>query len=187
VTTTGDLWPDLYVVNDFDAKTFIGIMATHLHDVAREDGVEDIGAGRVFRGLILTMTARKRPTLPTCGRQPVSAFPSRRFFRRMPDQKARALYRKHAKATVCTETSGAVLKTPVHGPERPGTLVVASDAWDFNHDGFRICTCQRDGFGTIREDLNSFSGDRWWPIPRHEAKPSHEYGKVGMPSTSLFG
>jgi len=73
---------------------------------------------------------------------------SRRFFRRMPDQKSRALYESTRRATVCTETSGAVFEDASDGPERPWALVVVERRLGFHHDGFfRICTFANGCFG----------------------------------------
>src|SRR5204862_947369 len=41
----GDLWPDLYVANDFGRNNLYKNSAGHFQDVARQAGVEDLGPG----------------------------------------------------------------------------------------------------------------------------------------------
>jgi len=156
----GDGWPDLYVVNDFGWKNLYrnngdGTFA----DVAKEAGVEDVGAGMSVSWRDFDGDGRQDlyvADMWTAAGLRVSMLEE---FQKNASEEARGLYRRHAMGN-CLYRNRGEGKFEDAG-QRSGTLMGrwawSSDAWDFNHDGFPDLYIANGMIsGPQRGDLNSF-------------------------------
>ncbi|HEV2101622.1 MAG TPA: FG-GAP-like repeat-containing protein [Candidatus Acidoferrum sp.] len=156
----GDGWPDLYVVNDFGRKNLYKNNANGTFtDVAKEAGVEDVGAGMSVSWLDFDGDGRQDlyvADMWTAAGLRVSMLED---FQKNASEEARAMYRRHAMGNCLYRNRGGG-KFEDAG-SRSGTLMGrwawSSDQWDFNHDGLPDLYIANGMIsGPRKEDLNSF-------------------------------
>ena len=155
-----DGWPDLYVVNDFGRKNlYRNNRDGTFTDVAKEAGVEDVGAGMSVSWLDFDGDGRQDlyvADMWTAAGLRVSMLEE---FQKNASEEARAMYRRHAMGNCLYRNRGGG-KFEDAGL-RSGTLMGrwawSSDAWDFNHDGLPDLYIANGMIsGPRKEDLNSF-------------------------------
>ena len=166
--SNGNLWPDLYVANDFGRKNLYRNNGDGTFtDIAAEAGVEDVGAGmsvawRDFDG-------DGKPDLYVADMWTAAGgrIAEQDVFQQNASAGTRALYRKHAMGNSLFRHSGADSFTDdtASSGTAIGRWAWSSDAWDFDHDGFPdiyVANGMVSGPGsdpgsdTGREDLNGF-------------------------------
>jgi tetratricopeptide (TPR) repeat protein len=156
----GDGWPDLYVVNDFGRKNLYKNNGDGTFtDVAKEAGVEDVGAGMSVSWLDFDRDGRQDlyvADMWTAAGLRVSMLEE---FQKNATDEVRGMYRRHAMGN-CLYRNRGDGKFEDAGL-RSGTLMGrwawSSDAWDFNHDGLPDLYIANGMIsGPRREDLNSF-------------------------------
>ncbi|HEY4837614.1 MAG TPA: VCBS repeat-containing protein, partial [Candidatus Acidoferrales bacterium] len=160
----GDQWPDLYVVNDFGRKNLYRANGDGTFtDVAREAGVEDVGAGMSGCWADFDNDGRQDLYVADMWTAAGMCVSEQDNFQKESSNAIRDLYRKHAMGNSLLQNSGRGSFTDASA--RSGTVMGrwawSSDAWDFNHDGFLdlyIANGMISGPRTdeAREDLNSF-------------------------------
>ena len=174
-----DGWPDLYVVNDFGRKNLYRNNGDGTFtDVAAEAGVEDIGAGMSVGwfdydndGLDDLYSA----DMWTAAGERISM---QEAFRKDSPPAVRELYQRHAMGNSLFRNRGDGRfqdVTAVSGTGL-GRWAWASDAWDFDHDGYPDIYIA-NGFlsGPIREDLNSYFWRKVVANSPDELRASHDY------------
>ena len=175
---SGDLWPDLYVVNDFGRKNLYRNNGDGTFtDVAHETGVEDVGAGMSGAWLDFDNDGREDLYVANMWTAAGIRISEQDNFQKNLAEKTRALYRQHAMGNGLYKNLGDRFED---AGTRSGTTMGrwswSSDAWDFNHDGFPdIYVANGMVSGTTREDLNSFFWRQVVANSPNEPRPSHEY------------
>jgi tetratricopeptide (TPR) repeat protein len=179
-----DGWPDLYVVNDFGRKNLYRNNGDGTFtDIAREAGVEDVGAGMSvcwfdydndgFEDLYVA-------DMWTAAGERISA---QEIFQPAAPVETRALYRKHAMGNSLLRNRGDGTFEDSTAPSAAamGRWSWSSDAWDFDHDGFPdLYIVNGMVSGPIRrglnsDDLNSFFWRQVVANSPETARPSPEY------------
>ncbi|HUO33752.1 MAG TPA: tetratricopeptide repeat protein [Candidatus Acidoferrum sp.] len=156
----GDLWPDLYVVNDFGRKNlYRNNRDGTFTDVAQESGVEDVGAGMSVSWLDYNCDSKQDLYVADMWTAAGTRISEQPIFQRGASDKIRALYQKHAMGNSLFQNRGDTSFADETG--RSGTAVGrwawSSDAWDFDHDGFPdLYVMNGMVSGTSSDDLNSF-------------------------------
>ena len=156
----GDGWPDLYVVNDFGRKNLYRNNGDGtLTDVAKEAGVEDVGAGMSVSWLDFDRDGRQDLYVADMWTAAGLRVSMQETFQQNVSEEVRAMYRRHAMGN-CLYRNRGDGKFEDAG-SRSGTLMGrwawSSDAWDFNHDGFPdLYIANGIISGPQRADLNSF-------------------------------
>lgn len=174
-----DNWADLYVVNDFGRKNLYRNNGDGTFtDVAREAGVEDVGAGMSVAWLDFDGDGREDLYVANMWTAPGIRVSEQDIFQKDAGEAARALYRKHAMGNCLFQNGGDGRFKDVG--MRTGTTMGrwswSSDAWDFNHDGFpEIYIANGMVSGATGEDLNSFFWRQVVATSPNESRPSHEY------------
>lgn len=175
----GDMWPDLYVVNDFGRKNLYRNNGDGTFtDVAPEAGVEDIGAGMSVTWLDFDNDGREDiyvANMWTAGGIRVS---EQDIFQKDLGPEARAYYRRHAMGNYLFRNGGDghFKDVGMSSGTTMGRWAWSSDTLDFNHDGFPdIYIANGMVTGTVREDLNSFFWRQVVANSPKEPRPSHEY------------
>jgi tetratricopeptide (TPR) repeat protein len=174
----GDLWPDLYVVNDFGRKNLYRNNGDGTFtDVAREAGVEDVGAGMSVSWLDFDNDGREDLYVADMWTAAGVRISEQEIFHRDIDQKIRALYLKHAMGNCLLRNLGQRFEDlGARSRTTMGRWSWSSDAWDFNHDGYPdIYIANGMVSGSTREDLNSFFWRQVVANSPNEPRPSHEY------------
>jgi tetratricopeptide (TPR) repeat protein len=174
----GDLWPDLYVVNDFGRKNLYRNNGDGTFtDVAREAGVEDVGAGMSVSWLDFDNDGREDLYVADMWTAAGLRITEQEVFQKDAGETARALYRKHAMGNCLFRNSGERFEdVGARSRTAMGRWSWSSDAWDFNQDGFPdIYIANGMVSGTTREDLNSFFWRQVVANSPNEPRPSHEY------------
>ncbi len=174
----GDGWPDLYVVNDFGRKNLYRNNGdSTFTDVAKEAGVEDVGAG--MSGAWADFDNDGRDDLYVANMWTAAGIrvSEQEIFQREAAPEARALYQQHAMGNSLFQNKGAHF---VDAGRRSGTTMGrwawSSDVWDFNHDGFMdIYIANGMVTGKTRADLNSFFWRQVVANSPNERRPSHGY------------
>jgi Flp pilus assembly protein TadD/peroxiredoxin len=175
----GDGWPDLYVVNDFGRKNLYGNNGDGTFtDIAPEAGAEDIGAGMGICWLDYDDDGKQDlyvADMWTAAGNRVSEQPA---FQKDASAEIRALYRKHTMGNSLLRNRGGGRFED--DSSRSGTGIGrwswASDAWDFDHDGFPdIYVANGMISGSTREDLNSFFWRQVVANSPIKAEPNHNY------------
>jgi len=156
----GDGWPDLYVVNDFGRKnlyrnngdgTFI--------DIAREAGVEDVGAGMSVCWFDYDNDGAEDLYVADMWTAAGERIASQAVFQNRATSEVRAFYQKHAMGNSLFHNRQGLRFEEMTERSRAGMgrWSWSSDAWDFDHDGFAdLYIVNGMVSGPIREDLNSF-------------------------------
>jgi tetratricopeptide (TPR) repeat protein len=174
-----DGWPDLYVVNDFGWKNLYRNNGDGTFtDVAKEAGVEDVGAGMSVSWLDFDSDGRQDlyvADMWTAAGLRVSMLEE---FQKDASGEVRAMYRRHAMGNCLYRNHGDGKFEDVG--QRSGTLMGrwawSSDAWDFNHDGFPDLYIANGMIsGPQREDLNSFFWRQVVANSPESSKPNSAY------------
>jgi tetratricopeptide (TPR) repeat protein len=174
----GDLWPDLYVVNDFGRKNLYRNNGDGTFtDVAHEAAVEDVGAGMGVAWLDFDNDGREDLYVADMWTAAGIRVSMQDGFQRNASPEQRALYRKHSMGNSLFRNSGVGYEDV---GARSGTTVGrwswSCDSWDFNHDGYPDLYISNGMIsGTSREDLNSFFWRQVVANSPNEPRPSHEY------------
>jgi tetratricopeptide (TPR) repeat protein len=175
----GDLWPDLYVVNDFGRKNlYRATGAGTFTDVASQAGVEDVGAG--MSGCWLDFDNDGQQDLYVADMWTAAGLrvSQQENFQKDSSKLIRDLYRKHAMGNSLFQNSGtgSFADAGARSGTTMGRWAWSSDAWDFNHDGYLDLYIANGMIsGETREDLNSFFWRQVVANSPQEAKPNHEY------------
>ncbi len=175
----GDNWPDLYVVNDFGRKNLYrndgdGTFA----DIAREAGVEDVGAGMGVCWLDYDNDGKQDLYVADMWTAAGLRVSEQEIFQPRASKENRALYRKHAMGNSLFANRGQGHFDDVSDASatRIGRWSWSSDALDFDHDGFPDLYIANGMIsGPIREDLNSFFWRQVVANSPQEPKPSDAY------------
>jgi len=174
----GDLWPDLYVVNDFGRKNLYRNNGDGTFtDVAGETGVEDIGAGMGVAWLDFNNDGREDLYVADMWTAAGIRVSMQDNFQKNASPGTRALYRKHAMGNSLFQNTGVRFEdVGARSGTTMGRWSWSSDSWDFNRDGYPDLYIANGMIsGSIREDLNSFFWRQVVAASPNEARPSHEY------------
>ena len=173
-----DLWPDLFIVNDFGRKNLYRNNGDGTFtDVAREAGVEDVGAGMGVTWLDFDNDGRQDLYVADMWTAAGIRVSMQDSFQKNASAESRALYRKHSMGNSLFRNIGERYEDR---GARSGTTVGrwswSCDSWDFNHDGYSdLYVANGMISGATREDLNSFFWRQVVAASPNEARPSHEY------------
>jgi tetratricopeptide (TPR) repeat protein/peroxiredoxin len=131
--------PDLYVVNDFGRKNLFrnngdGTFA----DVAREAGVEDVGAGMSVCWFDYDNDGKQDLYVADMWSAAGGRVSTQKNFMKSAPEDVRALLRKHAEGNSLFRNEGAGRFTDqsAHARVQMGRWSWSSYAWDFDHDGY---------------------------------------------------
>jgi tetratricopeptide (TPR) repeat protein len=174
----GDLWPDLYVVNDFGRKNLYRNNGDGTFtDVAREVGVEDVGAGMSVAWLDYDNDGREDLYVANMWTAAGIRVSEQDIFQKDADSTVRGLYQKHAMGNSLFRNTGDHFEdVSVLSGTTMGRWSWSSDTWDFNHDGFQdIYIANGMVTGTSPEDLNSFFWRQVVANSPNQPRPSHAY------------
>ncbi len=174
-----DLWPDLYVVNDFGRKNLYRNNGDGTFtDVAREAGVEDVGAGMSGCWLDFDKDAKEDLYVADMWTAAGIRISGQENFQKDASEEIRALYRKHSMGNSLFRNSGEGRFEDMSMPAGTsmGRWAWSSDSWDFDHDGFAdIYVANGMISGGGGDDLNSFFWRQVVANSPRDAKPNHEY------------
>jgi Flp pilus assembly protein TadD len=176
-----DGWPDLYVVNDFGRKNLYrnngdGTFA----DVAREAGVEDVGAGMSVCWFDSNNDGLEDLYVADMWTAAGERISTLEIFQRAAPEQVRALYRKHSmgNSLLRNRGDGTFEDSTASSGTGMGRWSWSSDTWDFDHDGFPdLYIANGMVSGPIRDDLNSFFWRQVVANSPNSAKPSEDYQK----------
>jgi tetratricopeptide (TPR) repeat protein len=175
----GDGWPDLYVVNDFGRKNLYKNNGDGTFtDVAKEAGVEDVGAGMSVSWLDYDQDGRQDLYVADMWTAAGLRVSKQEEFQKNASEQVRGMYRRHAMGNGLYRNRGDG-KFEDAG-SRSGTLMGrwawSSDAWDFNHDGLPDLYIANGMIsGPQRDDLNSFFWRQVVANSPESSKPSSSY------------
>jgi tetratricopeptide (TPR) repeat protein len=174
----GDNWPDLYVVNDFGRKNLYRNNGDGTFtDVAREVGVEDLGAGMSGAWVDFDNDGREDLYVGDMWTAAGLRVSQQGVFQKDGGDAMRRLYQKHAMGNSLFMNKGDGFKDAgANCGASVGRWAWSCDAWDFDHDGFSDIYIANGMYsGTTREDLNSFFWRQVVANSPNEPRPSHEY------------
>ena len=175
----GDQWPDLYVVNDFGRKNLYRNNGDGTFtDIAREAGVEDVGAGMSVCWLDYDNDGKEDLYVADMWTAAGNRVSMQEAFQKNASEEIRALYRKHAMGNSLFRNRGASRFENIsgHSGAGMGRWSWSSDAWDFDHDGFPDLYITNGMIsGTTREDLNSFLWRQVIANSPENSKPNEKY------------
>jgi tetratricopeptide (TPR) repeat protein/peroxiredoxin len=182
-----DGWPDLYVVNDFGRKNLYRNNGNGtFSDVARQTGVEDVGAGMSVCWFDYDNGSVEDLYVADMWTAAGERISTQDIFKKDAPQETRALYHKHAMGNSLFRNvsrnggAWAFEDTTRAAGVGIGRWAWSSDAWDFDHDGFPDLYIV-NGMVTgpthedKNEDLNSFFWRQVVANSPEEARPSHDY------------
>lgn len=175
----GDGWPDLYVVNDFGRKNLYRNNGDGtFRDVAKEAGVEDVGAGMSVSWLDYNRDGRPDLYVADMWTAAGLRVSMQERFQANASEETRALYRRHAMGN-CLYRNRSDGKFEDEG-QQSGTLMGrwawSSDGWDIDHDGYpEIYIANGMISGPLRRDLNSFFWRQVVANSPENAKPGVAY------------
>jgi tetratricopeptide (TPR) repeat protein len=174
-----DQWPDLYVVNDFGRKNLYRNNGDGTFtDIAREAGVEDVGAGMSVCWLDYDNDGKDDLYVGNMWTAAGNRISGQEIFQKNASDEVRALYRKHAmgNSLLHNRGGGRFEDTGARAGTAIGRWSWSSDAWDFDHDGFPDLYIANGMIsGTTGEDLNSFFWRQVVANSPSGAKPKHDY------------
>ena len=174
----GDLWPDLYVVNDFGRKNLYRNNGDGTFtDVADAAGVNNIGAGMSAAWFDFDGDGREDLYVADMWTAAGLRISAQDIFQKDAAPAIRELYQAHAMGNSLFRNVGETFEEL---SKRSGTMMGrwswSSDSWDFNHDGFPdIYIANGMITGSGREDLNSFFWRQVIANSPNEPRPSHQY------------
>ena len=174
----GDRWPDLYVVNDFGRKNLYRNNGDGTFtDVAKEAGVEDVGAGMSGAWADFDNDGHEDLYVANMWTAAGIRVSEQDIFQKDAGPEARAFYKQHAMGNCLFQNEGDHFDdVSMRSGTMMGRWAWSSDAWDFNHDGFPdIYIANGMVSGTTQEDLNSFFWRQVVANSPNESRPSHEY------------
>ncbi len=174
-----DVWPDLFVVNDFGRKNLYRNNGNGtFSDVAEDAGVLDIGPG--MSSCWLDNNHDGRQDLYVCNMwEPAgNRVSAHEAFMKDAPEGVRALYRRHAKGNSFFHNRGEGRfddRSAAAGVEKAGWSWSCS-AWDFDHDGYPdLYVANGMISGPDRYDLESFFWRQTVSESPMEAVPSRAY------------
>src|SRR5712692_5903986 len=173
-----DGWPDLYVVNDFGRKNLYRNNGDGTFtDIAPQAGVEDVGAGMSVCWFDYDNDGAEDLYVADMWSAAGNRVSMQEGFQKDVPEQVRALYRKHAMGNSLFRNSGGAFQdTTASAGVEMGRWSWSSDAWDFDHDGFRdLYIANGMVSGASREDLNSFFWRQVVANSPNAAKPAHDY------------
>ena len=175
----GNGWPDLYVVNDFGRKNLYRNNGDGTFtDIAKEAGVEDVGAGMSVSWPDYDKDGRQDLYVADMWTAAGLRVSAQERFQQQASEEVRALYRRHAMGNSLYRNLGDGKFEDVG--LRSGTLIGrwawSSDAWDMDHDGFpELYIANGMISGLSRQDLNSFFWRQVVANSPEGAKPGAAY------------
>src|SRR5215469_2545094 len=158
--SNGNGWPDLYDVNDFGRKNLYRNNGDGTFtDIAKDAGVEDVGAGMSVSWLDSTRHNRQDLYVADMWTAAGLRVSMQEQFQPRAGEGVRALYQRHAMGNRLYRNRGDGTFDDT-GPQS-GTLMGrwawSSDDWDFDHDGYpEIYIANGMISGPGQNDLNSF-------------------------------
>jgi tetratricopeptide (TPR) repeat protein len=173
-----DGWPDLYVVNDFGKKNLYRNNGSGTFtDVAAEERVEDVGAGMSVCWSDYDNDGAEDLYVADMWTAAGERVTTQEVFRPNSQKEVRALYRKHAMGnSLLRNAKPAFVDTTAAAGVDMGRWAWASDAFDFDHDGFSdLYVVNGMISGPSRDDLNSFFWRQVVAKSPDHAQPSPEY------------
>jgi tetratricopeptide (TPR) repeat protein len=176
--SNGDLWPDLYVVNDFGRKNLYKNNGDGTFtDIAPDVGVEDVGAGMSACWADFDNDGREDIYVADMWTAAGMRVSTQENFQPDATPATLGLYRKHSMGNCLFHNRGDGFEDL---GRRSGTTfgrwAWSSDSWDFDHDGYRDLYIANGMIsGPIREDLNSFFWRQVVAYSPNQSVPSHEY------------
>jgi tetratricopeptide (TPR) repeat protein/peroxiredoxin len=178
-----DGWPDLYVVNDFGRKNLYRNNGDGTFtDVAPQAGVEDVGAGMSVCWLDHDNDGAVDLYVANMWTAAGMRVATQQIFQKDAPEEIRALYRKHARGNSLFRNIGsrnveaAFKDVGASAGVEMGRWSWASDAWDFDHDGFPdLYITNGMVSGPARDDLNSFFWRQVVANSPDQARPAREY------------
>jgi tetratricopeptide (TPR) repeat protein/thiol-disulfide isomerase/thioredoxin len=173
-----DGWPDLYVVNDFGRKNLYRNNGDGTFtDVAKEADVEDIGAGMSVGWLDYDNDGVEDLYVADMWTAAGERVSGQEIFKKDAPEEVRALYRKHAMGNSLFHNGGGAFQDRTNSAGvGMGRWSWASDAFDFDHDGFAdLYIANGMVSGTSRQDLNSFFWRQVVAKSPNQARPSQDY------------
>ena len=177
-----DGWPDLYIVNDFGRKNLYRNNANGTFtDVAAETGVVDVGSGMSVCWFDYDNDGAQDLYVADMWTAAGERVSSQGVFQKDAPPSVRALYQKHAMGNSLFRNEGVGFQdTTIAAGVGMGRWSWASDAWDFDHDGFADLYVTNGMIsGPSRpdpsQDLNSFFWRQVVANSPTEAKPSPSY------------
>ena len=175
-----DLWPDLYVVNDFGRKNLYRNNGDGTFtDVAREARAEDTGAGMSAAWFDFDEDGRDDLYVANMWTAAGIRLTAQENFQPDADSRTRSLYRKHAMGNSLLRGEGEGFRdVGVSTRTNMGRWSWMSDSWDFNHDGHPDLYITNGMIsGTSRDDLNSFFWRQVVARSPNTPRPNEEYEK----------
>jgi tetratricopeptide (TPR) repeat protein/peroxiredoxin len=180
-----DGWPDLYVVNDFGRKNLYRNNGDGTFtDVARQTGVEDIGAGMSVCWFDYDNDGAEDLYVADMWSAAGLRVSMQEAFQKNAPEEVKALYRKHPRGNSLfrngKDKNGGFQDTSGSAGVEMGRWSWSSDAWDFDHDSFPdLYIANGMVSGPSRpastDDLNSFFWRQVVANSPSEAKLVHDY------------
>ena len=158
VDYNNDGWPDLYVANDFGRKNLYRNNGNGTFtDVAREAGVEDVGAGMSVCWFDYDNDGKQDVYVTDMWSAAGKRVSAQDAFLKDAPEEVRALLRKHADGNSLFHNQGDGRFSRVSGGAQMGRWSWSGDAWDFDHDGYPDLYIANGMIsGPNRRDLSSF-------------------------------
>jgi len=155
-----DGWPDLYVANDFGRKNLYRNNGNGTFtDVAREAGVEDVGAGMSVCWLDYDNDGKQDLYVTDMWSAAGKRVSTQGAFVKDAPEEVRALLRKHADGNSLfhNQGDGRFSDASTLSGVQMGRWSWSGDAWDFDHDGYPDLYIANGMIsGPKRRDLSSF-------------------------------
>ena len=184
-----DLWPDLYVVNDFGRKNLYRNNGDGTFtDVAPQSGAEDIGAGMSAAWFDFDQDGRDDLYVADMWTAAGIRLTAQENFQPGADSQTRALYRKHAMGNSLLRGLGeSFVDVGASTQTNMGRWSWMSDSWDFNHDGYPDLYVTNGMIsGPSRDDLNSFFWRQVVARSPNVPRPSEAYEKGWLAINELI-
>jgi len=160
VDYNNDGWPDLYVANDFGRKNLYRNNGNGTFtDLAREAGVEDVGAGMSVCWFDYDNDGKQDLYVTDMWSAAGKRVSTQDAFLKDAPEEVRALLRKHADGNSLFHNrgDGRFSDSSVSGGVQMGRWSWSGDAWDFDHDGYPDLYIANGMIsGPKRRDLSSF-------------------------------
>ncbi len=132
----GDGRPDLYVANDFGRKNLYRNIGGKFRDVAREAGVEDIGPGMSAAWFDYDNDGRPDLYVSNMWAPAGLRLVGQKEFQPEASPEVREAFRRHAKGNSLYRNNGDGTFAEIKGQAEMGRWAWASDAADFDNDGW---------------------------------------------------